>query len=176
MKKNFIDKSKTYYTEKRWHHIEGMLHLLDDVKKIYHLSDNLYNDLKIAILLHDTGKKFDSEYNKYPYSGIIHSRISYKIAMHDFGIKDRVILNAILFHPTGKAKMSTLEKFLYVIDFSEYNRKFSKAKKIRGLLLEKKLTESLLCSSKMKLDYIKSTEQAIHPNTIEMVKYYEKIY
>ena len=53
-----------------------------------------------------------------------HGPVGAIIARNEFGIEDEDILNAIRFHTTGRAGMSTLEKLIYVSDMIEPGRNF----------------------------------------------------
>lgn len=96
-------------------------------------------DLKkaeIAGLLHDCAKCFSDEAQlskceKYhiriseaerqaPY--LLHSKLGAFIAMDKFGITDKDMINAILYHTTGRPAMSTLEKIIYIADYIEPRR------------------------------------------------------
>lgn len=44
------------------------------------------------------------------------------MAMDKFGINDKDIINAILYHTTGRPAMSTLEKIIYIADYIEPRR------------------------------------------------------
>ncbi len=96
-------------------------------------------DLKkaeIAGLLHDCAKCFSDEVQlhkceKYhismseaerlaPY--LLHAKLGAFMAMDKFGINDKDIINAILYHTTGRPAMSTLEKIIYIADYIEPRR------------------------------------------------------
>ncbi|MCG7345070.1 bis(5'-nucleosyl)-tetraphosphatase (symmetrical) YqeK [Sporosarcina sp. ACRSL] len=53
------------------------------------------------------------------------------IAMEEFGVTDPDILNAIRFHTTGRAGMSTLEKLIYIADLIEPGRNFPGIEELR---------------------------------------------
>ena len=44
------------------------------------------------------------------------------MAMDKFGVNDKDIINAILYHTTGRPAMSTLEKIIYIADYIEPRR------------------------------------------------------
>ncbi len=153
-----------------------MLSLLDLLNgKRYKFSNIFMNKLTYAILLHDTGKLFESQFKDRYYFPIYHAYLSRSIASHEFGIDDEGILNAILFHPTGRADMTMLEIFLYLIDFSELNRKFPEAQMCRGLIMEGNIYDALVYTGKTKISYIEKQGQPLNLNTVKMVNYYEKM-
>lgn len=96
-------------------------------------------DYKKAIyagLFHDLAKymsnsKLLKECEKYelPISKVekknphlLHGKLGAYYAKTEFAIKDKDILNAIVYHTTGRPNMSLLEKILFVADYIEPNR------------------------------------------------------
>lgn len=53
---------------------------------------------------------------------LLHAKVGSYIAAKQFRISDRDILNAILFHTTGRPGMSQLEKIIYIADYIEPRR------------------------------------------------------
>lgn len=60
-----------------------------------------------------------------------HGPVGAHIAITEFGIEDEDILNAIRFHTTGRANMSTLEKIIYVADMIEPGRNYPGVDRLR---------------------------------------------
>lgn len=99
-----------------------------------------YNaDLKkaeLAGLLHDCAKCIpdDTKLNKCikyhisitdaerksPY--LLHSKLGAFLAMNKYNVDDKDVINAILYHTTGRAAMSTLEKIIFIADYIEPGR------------------------------------------------------
>ena len=91
-----------------------------------------------AALLHDIAKnlphiqrkKLMKEY--YPHidcnEEVYHQYLGEHLAKEIFYVYDEDILNAIKYHTTGRARMSILEKLIYVSDKIEPNRKFNTQK------------------------------------------------
>ena len=91
---------------------------------------------QLAGLLHDCAKCLSDEKkkalclknhiditdieHKNPY--LLHAKAGFCIARNKFHIKDRDVLNAILFHTTGRPQMSDLEKIIYIADYIEPSR------------------------------------------------------
>jgi predicted HD superfamily hydrolase involved in NAD metabolism len=102
----------------------------------------------LAGLLHDCAKTADADYllaqapkhrirltKKYRENPLLlHGPLGAALAREEFGITDQKILNAIHYHTLGRAKMSRLEKIIYVADYSEPGRRLPTAREIRRLL------------------------------------------
>jgi len=121
----YMQDLKQRYTEKRLKHAISVANLAYNIAK--------YNKLDagtayIAGLLHDVGKKVGEdeqrEIMKYYYKdyltnlppSLYHQFVGAYIAKEKLGIKDEGIIDAIMFHATGKAHMSPLAKVVYSAD------------------------------------------------------------
>lgn len=94
------------------------------------------NKAQLAGLLHDCAKCLSDEKkkdichknhieitdieHKNPY--LLHAKAGFCIARNKFHIKDTDVLNAILYHTTGRPQMSDLEKIIYIADYIEPGR------------------------------------------------------
>jgi nicotinate-nucleotide adenylyltransferase len=63
---------------------------------------------------------------------LLHSKSAAVVARADFGVSDSVY-NAILWHTTGRAEMTKLEKIIYLADYIEPTRKFEGVDDLRAL-------------------------------------------
>jgi len=81
----------------------------------------------LAALLHD--------YCKDPAGGvendIAHGMMAAEAARSEFCIKDEDVLNAICYHTTGRAGMSTLEKVVFLADTVEPGRTYNSIARLR---------------------------------------------
>lgn len=91
---------------------------------------------RVAGILHDCAKNIDKQqsYKMCEERGIeldetvkksyklVHQYLGAELAKEQFGIEDESILSAIRCHTTGKENMSTLDKIIYLADFTEPNR------------------------------------------------------
>lgn len=151
---------------------------------------NRYNyDIKkayIAGLLHDCAKCIPTEEKlklckKYDVAldpileanpDLTHSFLGAKVAEFEYGIKDKDILNAIAYHTTGRANMSTLEKIVYIADYIEPNRPFHEGlDKARELAYED-LDEAMIFILKGTISY--NSKKMIHPLSFDALNYYNK--
>lgn len=167
------DKVRHLYSGSRWAHIEGMLRLCDDCSNVFHFSPRFEKKLRDAILLHDIGKG-DEKNRTRPFWRLEHAEISYRTAKEKLNIKDTAVLKAVRSHPAIKASAGSLEKFLYVIDFAEYNREYSESTKAREILLNGKITAAVLYTASSKLNCLEKNKSEIHPNTKGLIDKYEK--
>ncbi len=92
---------------------------------------------KVAGLLHDCAKCISDEKKikicqkahveitevelRNPF--LLHAKAGACLARDKFGVQDEDILNAILYHTTGRPDMSRLEKIIYIADYMEPSRK-----------------------------------------------------
>jgi len=95
------------------------------------------DDAREAAILHDITKKLSPEENldilkkhgvsigKLEFAGekLLHAKSGAVLAKSEFGVSD-IVSDAIFWHTTGKAGMSTLEKIIYLADYIEPVRDF----------------------------------------------------
>ena len=96
---------------------------------------------------------------------LLHSRTGAAVAKHIFGESDAVC-DAIYWHTTGKARMSLLEKILYIADYMEPNRDFDGVETLRKLV-EEDLDAALLCGFEMSIALLESESKALDRYTVE---------
>lgn len=135
---------------------------------------------KIAGLLHDCAKNISREeenelIKKYGIvtddiqkqsHALIHSILGMYIARDRYQVTDEEVLNAIYWHTTGRAGMTTLEKIIFVADYIEPGRNFDVAKKVREHAYEDLDKCVLLCADSTIL-YLIGKGKLIHPYTLE---------
>ena len=137
-----------------------------------------------AGILHDAGKGFSGaeliafckDYKiKVPYfedicrfePALLHSYVSAWLARHEFGIKDKDVLNAISEHTLGSLHMNTLSKILFVADISSKDRKYKDAFVIRTLAMQD-LEKALLYAANRKLWFTIDSQKWLCPVGIEL--------
>lgn len=143
---------------------------------------------ELAGLLHDCGKRFSDEVilkkcekNHIPLTdaqrkatSVLHANYGVWLAQNKFQIQDEEILNAILYHTTGRPEMTLLEKILYVADFIEPRRsKAPNLSKFRQLAFED-LEETIYQILEGTLKYLSEKGGFIHPATIQTYEYYKE--
>ncbi|MGP1442081.1 MAG: bis(5'-nucleosyl)-tetraphosphatase (symmetrical) YqeK [Anaerovoracaceae bacterium] len=136
------DYVKIRLTEKRYKHTLGVLETAKGLAERYGVD---MHKAEIAAIFHDACKNFDIEemnmlVEQYEIGDIYidkpqlaHSKLAAAILKDKFEVYDEDILNAISYHTTGRADMSTLEKIIYVADATEPNRTYPDAKRLNAL-------------------------------------------
>lgn len=131
---------KKHLTKERYHHTVGVAYTAMSMAMKYNPQpDNNEFMIKaeIAGLLHDCAKCMDNDKkiricnkNQISYSKIeaenpylLHGKVGAYIARKEFDILDEDILNAIMWHTTGRPDMSLLEKIIFVADYIEPSRR-----------------------------------------------------
>ena len=89
------------------------------------------------------------------------------------GINDEEILAGIRFHTIGCAKMTKLEKIVYLADMIEPNRKpYPGLKALRKLCMTD-LDEAMHMALRMSLDHVREQGKPLHPDTMAALAEYE---
>ena len=123
---------KQAVSEKRFKHILGVVERAIEYAQIYKVN---VEDVKMAAILHDIAKEIPQEesYQMLDKFGVeldeiekknfnlVHSKLGAAIAKYQYGLSDDIV-NAISYHTTGRARMTTLEKIIYLADATEKNR------------------------------------------------------
>ena len=95
---------------------------------------------------------------------LLHSKTGACIARHVFGEPDEVY-EAIFWHTTAKADMTTLEKILYVADYMEPNRSFDGVERLRELAYSD-LDRALLLGVETTIQEMKDRSLPVHKSTL----------
>ncbi len=127
---------------KRVQHILGVekmaeklaVHYDADVTKcrtaaLYHdiaKSLSLEKSLEILEKYHKNADEIESE-----STNLLHSKVGALQALHEYGIIDEEVLDAISFHTTGRENMSLVEKIIFVADAIEENRSYDHVDELR---------------------------------------------
>lgn len=131
----------------------GILH---DCTKYFTLDEQLKLCDKYGIVLDDLEKKAVK---------LLHSKTGAEIARHVFGVCDE-IHDAIYWHTTGKANMTTLEKVLYLADYIEPSRSdFEGLARLRKLSYED-LDAALLLGCELTIRDMEERGMPVHINTM----------
>lgn len=133
----------------------------------------------LAGLVHDCAKELDAETTKEllrsfgfgitpeleKCPALLHGPLGAYLARRDFGIDDPDILNAVYYHTTGRADMSTLEKIIYIADFIEPSRSFRDVELVRGIAYED-LDAAVLCEAEMLIVFTLMKGKYLHPASL----------
>ena len=129
-----IKKLKKRLTEKRFIHSVGVEYTAANLAMV-HGAD--ITKARIAGLLHDNAKcystedklrkarKHNIEISKAEEENpdLLHGKLGAYYAKEKFGVDDKEILDAIIYHTTGRPDMTLMDKIIYIADYIEPNRR-----------------------------------------------------
>lgn len=144
------------------------------------------NKAILAGLLHDCAKCMSNEKRikicrehqipineaeqKNPF--LLHAKAGSFLAEKKYGVSDRDVLNAVLYHTTGRPEMTLLEKIIYIADYMEPGRKQApRLEEIRKMAFED-LDRALLWILEDTLHYLESGKMEIDEMTRNTYQYY----
>ena len=131
----------------------GILH---DCTKYYELPEQLEICAKYGVELDELEQKAVK---------LLHSKTGACIAREVFG-QPQAVYDAIFWHTTGKADMTTLEKVLYIADYMEPNRDFDGVERLRHLAYTD-LDKAMLLGVEMTIQEMQQRQVPIHTNTLQ---------
>ena len=173
---------------KRYLHVLGVQFTCASLAMKYHAN---IEKAQIAGLIHDCAKHLSDEMQleecikyKIPVTEIetkvpalLHSKVGAYYAKSVYGIEDEDILNAIIYHTTGRPNMTLLEKILYVADYIEPSRPADKMRglnEVRGMAFED-LDATIVKIASNTLDYVNSGNGGVDETSIDTLNYYRKL-
>jgi len=132
------------------------------------------DDAREAAILHDITKKLDFSQNMCIIAEngnsvnlinkneekLLHAITGAILAKSEFGVSDEVA-DAIKWHTTGRAKMSMLEKIIYIADYIEATRSFPGVDRLRIAAYEN-IDDAMMIGLEMTVSDLKS--RGITPN------------
>jgi predicted HD superfamily hydrolase involved in NAD metabolism len=99
-----------------------------------------------------------------------HAKKSAELAGVKYGVKDNDILNAIMFHTTGRVNMSLLEKIIYIADKIEPNRNYEGVEEIRNKAYTR-LDEAIIKSLENTIEYVKNRNLVLDMESVNTLNY-----
>ncbi len=156
--------------------------------RVAHLACERARSLKIpeekALLagaLHDCGKNVPRSFEPLkdftPPEGVpqpvLHQFVGAYLAEHLFGIADEDVLNAIRYHTSARAGMSTLEKLIYLADLLEPERSYPGVDALRSLFW-RDLDACLVRALKEQIEYLKGEKKPVYSLTEEAYRQISK--
>ena len=165
----------SYLKPKRMAHVLGTEETAVQLARRYGADEE---EARIAALLHDCTKKLDIEEQlalceQYSLQldemqqwalKLQHAITGAAVARHVFGVSDEVY-EAIRWHTTGKADMTTLEKVIYLADYIEPTRDFPGVEELRKAIWED-LDRGLLLGLEMSIQEMKNWGNPVHEDTL----------
>ena len=157
-------------------------HVLGTEQEAIRLAERYGADVekaRVGALLHDCTKKLNMEAQlalcrhygiqldelEQKALKLLHAKTGAAIARDVFGV-DEEIYSAILWHTTGHANMTLLEKILYLADYIEPSRDFPGVDKLRAVCY-KNLDAGLLMGLEMTIGEMNAMGNPVHHATIE---------
>ncbi|MDE6107788.1 MAG: bis(5'-nucleosyl)-tetraphosphatase (symmetrical) YqeK [Oscillospiraceae bacterium] len=94
---------------------------------------------------------------------LLHAKSGAAVARHIYG-ENEAVYQAILWHTTGKAHMSLLEKIIYIADYMEPNRDFDGVEELRRLAYTD-LDEAVKLGLSMSIEDLTRRGAVVHKDT-----------
>ncbi len=159
------------------------IHSINTMKVAVQLAEHYGEDVekaKVAGLLHDCAKNLeDNETKRYCLENnielspieenqlfLMHGAVGAILARRKYGVEDSVVLNAIKYHTTGFAGMSTMDKIIFLADYIEPGRTHGDVQEARSFAFID-LDRALISAFNSVIKYVISQNGLIHPFTIE---------
>ena len=133
----------------------------------------------LACILHDCAKYVDYKsvdgfkLEKGVPEPVIHSFLGAYLAKNVLKVEDEEVLDAISYHTSGKANMSTLGKLLFVADMIEPTRDYEGVEYLRKLY-EEDFEKCFIECLKEEMVHLKNKTKDIYFETINAYDYYVK--
>lgn len=180
------NKMRKILESKRFEHTLGVAYTAANLAFVYGCDEK---KALIAGLLHDSAKclshqkrlsvckKNGIEISKVEAQNpvLLHAKVGAFFAREKYGIKDSEILDAILYHTTGRPDMGLLEKIIYVADFIEpHRKKLPRLNEIRKTAFED-LDMAIYMILENSLSYLEKGNSKIDLKTKETYDFYKNI-
>jgi len=94
-----------------------------------------------------------------------HGKIAAAVMKKDYGIDDEDMLNAVAYHTTGRAGMSTLEKIIFLADAIEPGRSYPTVEETRSIAYMD-LDRACISSLERTVEYIREIGEYLDPDTL----------
>lgn len=170
--------------EKRYEHTLGVAYTSAALAMCHKAA---LHEAYIAGLLHDCAKCLDNEKKihicqkhgidindseqKNPY--LLHAKVGGYLAEKKYHVDNEEIINAIIYHTTGKPNMTLLEKIVYIADYIEPGREHApNLDEIRTLAFHN-LDMALVQILEDTLRYLEESGKEIDPMTQKTYDFYK---
>jgi len=141
--------------------VAGILH---DITKAQNKEKQLKLCEKYGIILENAERENPA---------LLHARTGAALAKERFGISDE-IYEAIRWHTTGKPDMSTLEKIIYLADYTEPTRDFEGVEELRELSFED-LDKAMALGLEMSIEDLTERGKPIFHDTMDAYNWYKNL-
>lgn len=177
-RQKLLEMLKKNLSEEKYTHSLGVEQTAVELARIFGADEKKAG---FAGLMHDITKCMDNEalaaeYGMEDYASpkTLHAYTGAVYLKKNHITEDEDILNAVKYHTTGRAAMSTLEQIIYLADLIEPNRDYPAAMKIKPVCYED-LDQAMLLSLKMTIKFILKRTSPIDLNTVFAYNYYSQV-
>ncbi|MDR2357554.1 MAG: nicotinate (nicotinamide) nucleotide adenylyltransferase [Oscillospiraceae bacterium] len=136
-----------------------------------------------AAILHDVTKRLDAveqmelceRYGicvddvEREYTKLLHSKTGAAVARAEFCVSDAVY-NAIMWHTTGRAGMTMLDKIIYIADYIEPTRDFEETARLKQLAYSD-IDAAVEYGLEISIEDVTSRGAAPHPRSLEALRF-----
>lgn len=175
--KDMICKLHSYQSEELFAHSKAVVLTAVRLNALHNLKQD-FKKVFLACLLHDNAKQRPSlDGLDVPIDAVgtpvLHQFLGAEKAKRDFDIQDEDILDAIRYHTTAKANMTTLEKLVYTADSVSFDREYEPIPAIRDIAM-RDFDEGFKAVLKYTYNKVTKSGKPMHPLTQEAVEHYLK--
>ena len=168
-----LDRLKATLKPERFEHTKGVTRYAIKLNEGLRLD---FNSVMLSTLLHDAAKYMSSDgYDNVPSAAIgtpvEHAFLGAEVAKRIYGISDEAIIDAIRYHCTGRASMTTLEKLVFSADMLEHGRDFEGVENLRAII-EDDFEKGFLACFNSTYEHVKSESDNMYPLTEDAYRYY----
>lgn len=144
---------------------------------------------QVAGILHDCAKHYDDEEQvkrckkhmltitevemEQPY--LLHGKLGAYYAKHKYGVEEDDILQAIIYHTTGRPEMTLLEKIVFLADYMEPSRRIIPGLAEIRQLAFKDIDQAVYTTLHNTLNYLKDKNCKIDNTTYAAYEYYKRL-
>ncbi|MGM9925499.1 MAG: bis(5'-nucleosyl)-tetraphosphatase (symmetrical) YqeK [Bacillus sp. (in: firmicutes)] len=93
-----------------------------------------------------------------------HAPVGAYLVRTEAGIEDEEVLSAIMYHTTGRANMTQLEKIVFLADYIEPGRKFPGVDEVRKIA-EQDLDAAVVAALRNTVAFLMSKNATVYPDT-----------
>lgn len=170
----------------RYNHTLGVMYTASSLAMVYDVD---LDKALLAGLLHDCAKnrsipdqlklakkhhiKLTDSEREMP--ALIHAKLGAFLAEHTYGVKDPEILQAIIYHTTGRADMTMLEKILYIADYIEPARDRLETLPIIRKIAFTDIDKAVFMVSEATLSFLRKTGRKVDETTEVTYEYYKNV-
>ena len=135
-------------------YLAGLLH---DYGKVYSLAELRRKAEQLGLCLDRVSLE---------EKGLLHAPVGAALLPVEVGVADTAVIGAVAYHTTGRARMSLLEKVIYLADLIEPGRDFEGVVKLRESA-SGDLDRALLAAVDHTIDRVLRRGRLLHPRSVQ---------